>query len=90
MNLDCSGVTTETSGICVFFLIVYDVSVVLVSLTATFLSINVHMDREIRKFDASVNVSKGATVRLCSILMDDQQRLELLLLPLVVLSRCLR
>ena len=36
---DCSGVTTENSVICVFFLNRYGDSVIFVTLTATFLSI---------------------------------------------------
>ena len=62
MCLDCSGVTTENSAICVFFLIKYGDCVVLVTLTAFFLSIIVEIEWEISKIDVSVNFSSGVTV----------------------------
>ena len=44
MCLDCSGVTTENSAICVCFLIRYGDSFVLVTLTAILLSIIVNIE----------------------------------------------
>ena len=60
-NLDDCGVTTEDSAICVFFLIVYDDSVVLVTPTATFLSITSDIEWEISKLAVSVNLSSAVT-----------------------------
>ena len=54
--------TTEKCAICVCFLIGYGDSVILVTLTANFLSINVDIDWEISKFAVSVNFSNGVTV----------------------------
>ena len=48
LNLDCSGVNTKNSAICVFFLIKYGSSVVLVTLTAVFLSISVEIEWYVR------------------------------------------
>ena len=62
MCLDCSGVTTENSAICVCFLIRYGDSVVLVTLTAILLSIIVDIEWEISKLAVSVNFSNGVTV----------------------------
>ena len=62
MYLDCSGVTTENSAICVCFLIRYGDSVVLVTLTAIVLSIIVDIEWEISKLAVSVNFSNGVTV----------------------------
>ena len=44
MCLDCSGVTTEISAICVCFLISYGDSVVLVTLTAFLLLIMIDIE----------------------------------------------
>ena len=62
MCLDCSGVTTENSAICVCFLMRYGYSVVLVTLTAIRLSIMVDIEWEISKFAVSVNFSNSITV----------------------------
>ena len=62
MCLDCSGVTTENSAICVCFLIRYGDSVVLVTLTAILLSIIVDIEWEISKLAVSLNFSNGVTV----------------------------
>ena len=62
MCLDCCGVTTENSAICVCFLIRYGDSVVLVTLTAIRLSIIVDIEREICRLAVSVNFSNGVTV----------------------------
>ena len=62
MCLDCSGVTTENSAICVCFLIRYGDSVVLVTLTALRLSISVDIEWEISRLAVSVNFSNGVTV----------------------------
>ena len=62
MCLDCSGVTTENSAICVCFLIRYGDSVVLVTLTAIRLSIIVDIEWEISRLAVSVNFSSGVTV----------------------------
>ena len=62
MCLDCSGVTTENSEICVCFSIRYGVSVVLVTLTAILLSIIVDIEWEISRLAVSVNFSSGVTV----------------------------
>ena len=62
MCLDCSGVTTENSAICVYFLIRYGDSVVLVPLTAIRLSIIVDFEWEISKLAVSVNFSYGVRV----------------------------
>ena len=55
MNFDWSGVTSENSEICVFFLIDYGGSVVLVTLTAVFLSLIFDIEWEINRLAASVN-----------------------------------
>ena len=60
--LDCLGVTTENSAICVFSLIRYDDSVVLVTLTAILLSIIVSIEWEISRLAVSVNFSNSVTV----------------------------
>ena len=62
MCLDCSGVTTENSAICVCFLIRYGHSVVLVTLTAIRLSIIVDIEWEISRLVVSVIFSNGVTV----------------------------
>ena len=62
INLDCYGVTTEKSAICVFFLIKNGDSVVLVYLTPLFLSIVVESEWNINRFVASVNFPAGVTV----------------------------
>ena len=62
MCLDCSGVTTENSAICVCFLIRYGDSVVLVTLTAVLLSIIVDIERKISKLAVSVIFSNVVTV----------------------------
>ena len=62
MYFDSSGVTTENPAICVCFLIRYGDSVVLVSLTAIFLSIFVDIEWETSKLAVSVNFSNGVTV----------------------------
>ena len=62
MCLDCSGVTTENSAICVCFLMRYGDSVVLVALTAILLSFIVDIEWEISRLDVSVNFSNGVTV----------------------------
>ena len=62
MCLDCSGVTTENSAICVCFLIRYGDFVVLVTLTAILLSNIVDIEWEISKLAVSVNFSNGVTV----------------------------
>ena len=62
MCLDCSGVTTENSAICVCFLMRYGHSVVLVTLTAILLSIIVDIEWEINRLAVSENFSKGVTV----------------------------
>ena len=62
MCLDCSGVTTVNSAICVRFLIRYRDSVVLVTLTAILLSIIVDIEWEISKLAVSVNFSNRVTV----------------------------
>ena len=62
MNLDCSRVTTENSATWVFFLIEYGDSVVLVTLTAVFLSIYVNIERDISRLPASVNYPTNVTV----------------------------
>ena len=62
MCLDCSGVITENSAICVCFLIRYGDYVILVTLTASLLSIFVDIEWEISKLAASVNFSNGVTV----------------------------
>ena len=40
MNLDCSGVSTENSAICVCFMIVYTDSAVIVRLPGTLILVN--------------------------------------------------
>ena len=62
MCLDCSGVTTENSAICVCFLMRYGDSVVLVTLTAILLSIIVDIEWEISRLAVSVHFSNGVTV----------------------------
>ena len=62
MCLDCSGVTTENSAICVCFLMRYGDSVLLVTLTAILLSNIVDIEWEISRLGVSVNFSKGVTV----------------------------
>ena len=62
MNLDCYGVTTENSAICVFFFIKYGDYAVLVILTAVFLSIIVEIEWDISRLAAFVNFPTGVTV----------------------------
>ena len=62
MCLDCFGVNTENSAICVCFLIGYGGSVVLVALTTILWSIVVVIAWEISKLAVSVNFSNGVTV----------------------------
>ena len=62
MNLDCSEVTTENSAICVFCLIEYGDSVVLVTLVALSLSIIVHIESDISRLTVSVKFANGVTV----------------------------
>ena len=62
MCLDCSGVTAENSAICVYLLIRYGDSVVLVTLTSILLSNIVDIEWEISKLAVSVNFSNGVTV----------------------------
>ena len=62
MCLDCSGVTTENSAICVLFFIRYGDSPILVNLTAIFLSHFVDIEREISKLAVFINFSSGVTV----------------------------
>ena len=62
MKLDCSGVTTENSAICVLVQIMYGDSVVFVTLIATFLSIKVDIEKEISKLVALVKLSSGVRV----------------------------
>ena len=62
MCLDCSGVTTENSAICVCFLMIYGDSVVLVTLTSILLSFIVHIEWELSRLAVSVNFSNGVTV----------------------------
>ena len=62
MCLDCSGVTTENSAICVCFLKRYSDSVVLLTLTAILLSFIVDIEEEIGKLAVSLKFSKGVTV----------------------------
>ena len=64
INLDCSGLTTENSAICVFLLIVNGDSVVLVTLTASSLSNIVDIEWDIMRLAVSVNFSTGVTVRV--------------------------
>ena len=61
MCLDCSGVTTENSGICVCFLMRYGDSVVLVTQTAILLSLIVDIEWEISRLAVSVNFSNSVT-----------------------------
>ena len=61
MCLDCSGVTTENSAICVCFFR-YGASVVLVTLLAILLSIIVDIEWEISRLAVSVNFSSGVTL----------------------------
>ena len=62
MCLDCAGVTTENSAICVCFLIRYGDSVVLITLTAILLSTIVDYEWEISRLAVSVIFSNGVTV----------------------------
>ena len=62
MCFDCSGVALENSAICVFFLIRYGVSVVLVTLTAILLWYIDDIEKEKSKLAHSVNFSNGVTV----------------------------
>ena len=62
INLDCSGVTTESSANCVFLQILYGGSVVLVILTAIFLSIIVDIEWDNMRLSISVNFPTGVTV----------------------------
>ena len=62
MNLDRSGVTTQNSAICVFFLIKYGDSVVLVILTAVFLSIIVEIEWDFCRLVSSVDFPTAVTV----------------------------
>ena len=62
MCLDCSGVTTEKSAICVCFSMRYGDSVVLVTPTAILLSIVGDIEWEISRLAVSVNFSNGVTV----------------------------
>ena len=62
MCLDCSGVTTENFATCVCFLMRYGDSVVMVTLTAIFLTIIVDIEWEISRLAVSVNFSNGVTV----------------------------
>ena len=61
INLDCSGVTTENSAFCVFFLIKLGDSVELFRLTGTFLSFIVDIEC---RFAIAVNFPAGITVPL--------------------------
>ena len=61
INLECSEVTTENSAVCVFFLIASVDSVMLVTLTAIFLSIFVEIEWDIMRLAVSVNFSTGVT-----------------------------
>ena len=61
-NLDCSGVITENSAICVFLLFVWGDSVALVTPTAIFLSIIVGIEWDIMRLAVSVNFSSGVTI----------------------------
>ena len=54
--------TTENSAICVCFLIRYGDSLVLVTLTAIFLSFVVDIEWEISKLAVSVDFSNGVTI----------------------------
>ena len=62
IKLDCSGVTTEDSAICVLFLIKHGDFIVLVTLTAFVSSINVDIQRKISKVAVSVKFSSEVTV----------------------------
>ena len=62
INLDCFGVTAENSALCIYFFIKYGESVVLVTLTDSFLSIFVDIELEFSKFAVSINCSRGVTV----------------------------
>ena len=61
MNLDCSGVTLQNSTKC-FFLIEFCDAVVLVVLTADFLSIIVEVEWYISRLAASAVFPTGVTV----------------------------
>ena len=65
MYLEFSGVTTENSEICVFLLITYGDSVVLVTLTATFVSHIVDMEWRISRLAVSVNFSNCILSSCC-------------------------
>ena len=60
--LDCSGVTTENSAICVLSSIRYGDSVVLVTLTAILFSIIVYNELDMSKFAVCANLSSAVTV----------------------------
>ena len=62
INLDCSGLTTENSSIRVFVFIKRGDSVVLVTLTAAFLSLIVDKEWEINKLAVPSKLSKRVTV----------------------------
>ena len=62
INLDCSGVITKNSAIYVFFLIKNGDFVVLVFLTAVFLSMIVEIELDISRPAAFVNFPTGVTV----------------------------
>ena len=62
MNLDCSGLTTENSAICGLFLIEKCDSVILVTLTAIFLSNIIEIERDNIELAASVKFFTGVTV----------------------------
>ena len=62
MYLDCFGVTTEKSAICVFFLIRHGDSVVLVTLTATLVSINVELEWKVSRLAVTVDFSNSVIV----------------------------
>ena len=62
MNLDYSGVTTKNSAVSTFFLIKYGDSVVLLILTAVFLSVIIDIEWDISRLAAFVNFLTGVTV----------------------------
>ena len=59
INLDCSRITTESSALCVFILIVSDESIVVVTLTSAFLSNTVDIEWDISKLAVSLILSSG-------------------------------
>ena len=73
INLDCSGLTTENSAICVFLLIKYGDSIVLVLLTAVFLSFLIGIEWDFSRHAASVNIPTVVTVPFFAIPMGGQQ-----------------